>query len=159
MSGAKEKRRSARIPFRPSDGVQVHYKFLSHLPSYQCETIFRGSVLNLSKGGVLFSGPIPGPEWLSHLGQGEILIGMNLIGRGDRIKALASLRWTRPAKSEGSDSDSGEVDPTRGPEYELGVQFEQLDPAHRRGLSRLLIGHQLRTRKLRPSQIHDLEGY
>lgn len=154
---AKEKRRSARIPFRPSDGVEVHYKFLSHLPTYQCDTIFKGRVLNLSKGGVLFSGPIPSPEWLTHLGQGEILIGMNLMGRGDRIKALASLRWTRPASI--TESESGEIQQPRELEYELGVQFEQLDPAHRRGLSRLLIGHQLRTRKLRPSQINDLEGY
>lgn len=145
----EEKRRAARIKFRASDALEVRYKFLSHLEEFQCDQIFKGLVSNLSKGGALFVGPIPGPEWLPHLGQGQVLIGLNIMSADDRIKALASLRWTRPSSFR---------DPalSEGPVYELGVQFEQMDAVMRNNLSKLLIGHQLRTRKSRRGEL--LEG-
>lgn len=148
----EEKRRAARIKFRPSDALEVRYKFLSHLEEFQCDQIFKGLVCNLSKGGALFVGPIPGSEWLPHLGQGQVLIGLNIMAPEDRVKVLASLRWTRP---------SGFRDPaiSPGPCYELGVQFEQMDAVMRNNLSKLLIGHQLRTRKIRRSELTEGGGY
>ena len=100
LLGGDEKRRAARIKFRPSEGLEVRYKFLSHLDDYQCEEVFKGTINNLSKGGALFTGPIPGVDWLPRLGEGRILIGLNLIVPELKpIKALASLRWCRPSDS------------------------------------------------------------
>lgn len=137
MASQDEKRRAARIKFRATDNLDVHYKFLSHAEDYQCDTIFKGVVANLSKGGALFVGPIPGPEWLTQLDTGSVLIGLNIMAPDDRIKALSSLRWTRPVEA----AEFG----LEGPCYELGVHFEQIDPLHRNTLSKFLIGHQTRS--------------
>lgn len=138
--GGNEKRRAARIKFRPSENLEVRYKFLSHLDDFQCDKIFPGLVHNLSKGGMLFTGPIPGADWLPRLGEGRILIGLNLVvPNGTKpIKALASLRWCRPTPEQRFAPQ---------PHYDLGVQFEQLEPEHRSNLAKFLIGVQIRTRK------------
>lgn len=142
QSGA-EKRRNARIRFRISDQLEVRYKFLSHLEGFQSVEIYRGMIMNLSKGGALFEGPVPSTDWLPKLGEGQVLIGMNVMCPGLKpVKALASLRWTKPS-----------VPPAR---YELGVQFEQIEPEHRSNLDRFLIGHQIKTRKLR--RVEPIEG-
>jgi len=142
--GGEENRRAARIKFRLSDNLQVCYKFLSHLDDYQCDTVFTGAVLNLSKGGALFVGPVPSPDWLPQLGQGLVLIGLNVMVPDARpVKALASLRWTRPAPEVVSGRFGSE------PHYEMGVQLEQIAPSHRHSLEKFLIGHQIRTRRLR----------
>lgn len=131
-----DKRKNARIKFRPSDNLEVHYKFLSHLPEFQSPDIFKGLIVNLSKGGALFEGTVPGLEWLPKLGEGQVLIGMNVLCPGVKpVKALASLRWTKPTP--------------QGGRFELGVQFEQIEPEHRSNLDKFLIGHQIKTRRLR----------
>jgi len=149
LSTGEDKRKAARVKFRVSDNLEIRYKFLSHMESFQCPTVFRGAVLNLSKGGALFVGPIPSSDWLAQLGQGLVLIGQNIMLPDQKpIKALASLRWTRPAPSDfhrfGTD-----------PHYELGVRFEQLDSAHCHQMEKFLIGHQLRSRKLRRPDGYD----
>ncbi|MDC3378721.1 PilZ domain-containing protein [Planctomycetota bacterium] len=147
MFRGPEQRRAARIRFRQVDNIEVRYKFLSHLDDFQCDRIFRGSISNLSKGGALFTGPIPDSSWLPKLGTGQVLIGMNvMIPDGRPIKCLASLRWTRP----------GEFVPDGEGSYELGVQFEQLEPEHRNALSKFLIGYQIRTRKFRRERLEDI---
>lgn len=135
-----EKRRSARIRFKPSDNLEVRFKFLSHLDDFRSDEVFHGLIFNLSKGGALFQGAVPGTDWLPRLGEGRILIGMNImVPDGIRaVKALASLRWCRP---------TGEPPRDAKPVYELGVQFEQLEPEHRSNLAKFLIGVQIRTRK------------
>lgn len=135
-----EKRRSARIRFKPSDNLEVRFKFLSHLDDFRSDEVFHGLIINLSKGGALFQGAVPGTDWLPRLGEGRILIGMNImVPDGIRaVKALASLRWCRP---------TGEPPRDGKPVYELGVQFEQLEPEHRSNLAKFLIGVQIRTRK------------
>ena len=139
----EEKRRAARTKFRISDSLEVRYKFLSHMAEFQCPTVFKGAALNVSKGGALFVGAIPGTSWLPQLGQGLVLIGMNVMVPGKTaVKALCSLRWTRPAPA-------GFQKFGDGAHYELGVRFEQIDPAHRNTLEKFLIGFQLRTRKYR----------
>ena len=131
-----EKRRAARIRFKSEDHLEVQYKFLSKLEGFQSPDIYKGTILNLSKGGALFEGAVPGPEWLPKLGEGQILLGINVQAPGFKpVKALASLRWTKPGSQRNK--------------YEIGVQFEQLEPEHRANLDRFLIGHQLKTRKLR----------
>jgi PilZ domain len=146
----KEQRRSPRVKFTRTDKLLVRYKFLSHSEDYQSDGIFDGAVINLSKGGALYIGPVPGPEWLPALGQGRVLLGINVMVPEDRpIKALASLRWTRPAKAPAG---------MPGPVYELGVRFEQVEPEHRSRLAKFLIGHQLRTRKFRRAELEQ-EGY
>ena len=131
-----EKRRAARIRFKSEDHLEVQYKFLSKLEGFQSSEIYKGTILNLSKGGALFEGGVPGPEWLPKLGEGQILLGMNVQAPGFKpVKALASLRWTKPGSVRNK--------------YEIGVQFEQLEPEHRANLDRFLIGHQIKTRKLR----------
>jgi c-di-GMP-binding flagellar brake protein YcgR len=131
-----EKRRAARIRFKSEDHLEVQYKFLSKLEGFQSAEIFKGTILNLSKGGALFEGGVPGPDWLPKLGEGQILVGMNVQAPGFRpVKALASLRWTKPGSARNK--------------YEIGVQFEQLEPEHRANLDRFLISHQIKTRKLR----------
>lgn len=135
-SDDSDKRRAARIRFKSEDRLEVQYKFLSKLEGFQSKDIFRGTILNLSKGGALFEGDVPGPEWLPKLGEGHILLGVNVQAPGFKpVKALASLRWTKPGSA-----------PNR---YEIGVQFEQLEPEHRANLDRFLIGHQIKTRKIR----------
>lgn len=147
----EEKRRAARIKFRLTDNLEVCYKFLSHLEDFQCSTIFTGITLNLSKGGALFVGAVPGREWLPQLGQGLVLIGMNVMVPGQKpVKALCSLRWTRPA----SDDFGGRFGAR--PAYELGVQFEQLDPVHGNKLEKFLIGHQLESRRTGGTSRSDL---
>lgn len=143
MPSQEEQRRAARIKFHAADHLEVHYKFLTHLEDYQCDQIFKGVVANLSKGGALFVGPIPGPEWLEHLNTGSVLIGLNIMSPEDRIKALTSLRWTQPVKAHEYGLSQDE------PCYELGVRFEQIDPLHRNTLSKFLIGHQMRTGRQR----------
>jgi c-di-GMP-binding flagellar brake protein YcgR len=134
-SGA-EQRKSTRVKFRVADNLEVQYKFLSHLPEYQSDEIFKGTVVNLSKGGALFEGTVPGLDWLPKLGEGQILIGVNVMTPGSKpIKALASLRWTKPAVATGA--------------FEIGVQFEQIEPEHRQSLERFLIGHQIKTRRVK----------
>jgi c-di-GMP-binding flagellar brake protein YcgR len=137
MPPGEDKRKSARIKFRLADHLEVRYKFLSRLRELHDPEIYTGTVLNLSKGGALFEGPVPGIDWLPKLGAGEVMIGMNVMAPGQPkpVKALATLRWTRPAAANGR--------------YELGVQFEQVEPEHRASLDRFLISHQIRTRKLR----------
>jgi hypothetical protein len=149
LLGGNEKRRAARIKFRASENLEVRYKFLSHLDDYQCDKIFTGVIHNLSKGGALYTGPIPAPEWLPRLGEGRILIGLNLlIPEQKPIKALASLRWCRPVDALGSPDPAGAVATAVRPvAYDLGVQFEQLEPEHRSQLAKFLIGVQIRTRK------------
>jgi hypothetical protein len=147
LLGGDEKRRAARIKFRPSEGLEVRYKFLSHLDDYQCDEVFKGTINNLSKGGALFTGPIPGVDWLPRLGEGRILIGLNLlVPELKPIKALASLRWCRP-------TDTHKATPR--PVYDMGVQFEQLDPEHRSNLAKFLIGVQIRTRKFNRRDLED----
>jgi c-di-GMP-binding flagellar brake protein YcgR len=131
-----QKRKFPRVKFRVADNLEVQYKFLSHLPEYQSSEIFRGMVMNLSKGGALFEGMVPGLDWLPKLGEGQILIGVNVMAPGSKpIKALASLRWTKPALTSGV--------------FEIGVQFEQIEPEHRQNLERFLIGHQIKTRRVK----------
>ncbi len=139
----EEKRRAARTKFRISDSLEVRYKFLSHMQEFQCPAVFKGGALNLSKGGALFVGTIPGSDWLPQLGQGLVLIGMNvMVPDKTAVKALCSLRWTRPAPA-------GFQKYGEGAHYELGVRFEQIAPSHRSTLEKFLIGFQLRTRKYR----------
>ena len=148
----EDKRKAARVKFRVSDKLEIRFKFLSHLENYQCATVFRGGVLNLSKGGALFVGPIPGPDWLPQLGQGLVLIGVNIMIPGQKpVKALASLRWTRPAPT-GFHAFGEEQ------HYELGVRFEQLSPSHRSKMEKFLIGHQLRTRKFHRGGIYESDA-
>jgi c-di-GMP-binding flagellar brake protein YcgR len=151
-----EKRRSARIRFKASDNLEVRYKFLSHLEDYKSDAVFNGLVFNLSKGGALFQGAVPGLDWLPRLGEGRILIGMNIMVPVDglkAVKALASLRWCRP-------SPDAPGRPDGKPVYEMGVQFEQLDPEHRSNLAKFLIGVQIRTRKFNRRELleNDLGG-
>jgi c-di-GMP-binding flagellar brake protein YcgR len=135
-SADAEKRRAARIRFKTEDHLEVQYKFLSRLEDFQSTEIFKGTILNISKGGALFEGGVPGAEWLPKLGEGHILVGMNVQAPGFKpVKAIASLRWTKPASQKNR--------------YEIGVQFEQLEPEHRANLDRFLIGHQLKSRKSR----------
>lgn len=132
---ASEKRRATRVRFRETDNLEVRYKFLSHLPAFQSDEIHSGTILNLSKGGALFEGTIPSIEWLPRLGEGSVLIGLNVLCPTLKpVKALATLRWTRAAGND---------------RYELGVQFEQIDPEHRTTLDRFLIGHQIKSRRMR----------
>lgn len=146
MSGTdkQDKRRAPRIRFGPAEPLLVRYKFLSHLEGFHSDEIFQGRVHNLSKGGVLFSGSLPGPEWLPRLGQGQIMIGVNIMVPDGlkAVKALASLRWCRPSRDPGV--------------YDMGVQFEQLEPEHRANLNKFLIGVQIRTRKFTRREL--LEG-
>ena len=151
MFTGEEKRQAARIRFRLSDNLTVAYKFLSHLEDYQCDEIFQAPILNLSKGGLLFVGRLPGRDWLPQLGQGLVMIGANVMvprkGDDDQkkgpVKALCSLRWTRPTKVNlGYRFGTGE-------QYELGVRFEQIDNTNRQSLEKFLIGHQLRTRRFK----------
>ena len=135
-SAESEKRRAARIRFKTEDHLEVQYKFLSRLEGFQSSEIFKGTILNISKGGALFEGGVPGPEWLPKLGEGHILVGMNVQAPGFKpVKAIASLRWTKPGSARNK--------------YEIGVQFEQLEPEHRANLDRFLIGHQIKSRKSR----------
>jgi len=95
-SDENEKRRAARIRFKSEDHLEVQYKFLSKLEGFQSAEIYKGTILNLSKGGALFEGAVPGPEWLPKLGEGQILLGINVQAPGFKpVKALASLRWTK----------------------------------------------------------------
>jgi c-di-GMP-binding flagellar brake protein YcgR len=133
---ASDKRRAARVKFKTDDQLEVQYKFLSRLEGFQSPQIFKGTILNLSKGGALFEGAVPSPEWLPKLGEGQILLGMNVQAPGFKpVKALASFRWARPASQ-----------PDR---FEIGVQFENLEPEHRANLDRFLIGHQIKTRRIK----------
>lgn len=144
MFTGEEKRRAARIRFRLSDNLKVCYKFLSHLEDYQCDEIFNAPVLNLSTGGLLFVGSLPGRDWLPQLGQGLVMIGANvMVPDKAPVKALCSLRWTRPSAMQ--------LGPRygRGEKYELGVQFEQLDGSNKQTLEKFLIGHQIRTRRFK----------
>ena len=133
-NAAADKRRAARIRFKAADHLEIQYKFLSKLEQFQSAEIYRGTILNLSKGGALFDGPVPGTDWLPKLGEGEILLGLNILAPGFKpVKALASLRWTKTGMTATT--------------YEIGVQFEMLEPEHRANLDRFLISHQIRTRK------------
>lgn len=160
LLGGNEKRRAARIKFRPSENLEVRYKFLSHLDDYQCDKIFSGVIHNLSKGGALFTGPIPGADWLPRLGEGRILIGVNLlIPEQKPIKALASLRWCRPVdKGQAAGGDAAVATAVKPLAYDLGVQFEQLEPEHRSLLAKFLIGVQIRTRKFNRRELLE-DGY
>ncbi|MBL4845381.1 MAG: PilZ domain-containing protein [Planctomycetes bacterium] len=144
MFTGEEKRRAARIRFRVSDNLQICYKFLSHLEGFQCDEIFEAPILNVSTGGILFVGSLPGRDWLPQLGQGLVMIGANLmVPEKKPVKGLCSLRWTRPSPVQlGPRYGSGE-------KYELGVQFEQLDNSNKQALEKFLIGHQIRTRRFR----------
>lgn len=131
-----DKRRATRIRFRTDDQLEVQYKFLSRLEGFQSQQIFKGTILNLSKGGALFEGPVPGPDWLPKLGEGQILLGMNVQAPGFKpVKAVASFRWARPASATNK--------------FEIGVQFETIEPEHRANLDRFLIGHQIKTRRIK----------
>ncbi len=133
----EDKRTSERLGFRLADSLEVRYKFLSRLDGFTCSEVFRGTIVNLSKGGALFEGAVPGLEWLPKLGEGQVLIGLNVMCPGGRpVKALTSLRWARAGSATGR--------------YELGVQFEQLEPEHRASLDRFLLGHQVNARRTRP---------
>jgi c-di-GMP-binding flagellar brake protein YcgR len=132
----EQKRKHPRVKFRLADNLEVQYKFLSHLPEYQSNEIFKGLVLNLSKGGALFEGTVPGLDWLPKLGDGQVLIGVNVMTPGSKpIKALSSLRWAKPSVTSGR--------------FEIGVQFEQIEPEHRQSLDRFLIGHQIKMRRVK----------
>lgn len=144
MYTGEEKRRAARIRFRLSDNLKVCYKFLSHLEDFQSDQVFEAPVLNLSTGGLLFVGMVPSRDWLPQLGQGLVMVGANImVPEGTPVKALCSLRWTRPTNVP--------LGPRfgRGDKYELGLQFEQLDANNRQVLEKFLIGHQLRTRRFK----------
>ena len=134
-ASSDEKRQAARIEF-DGEGPSIQYKFLSHLDQFQCDSIFSGSALNLSSGGALFVGPVPGQEWLPQLSQGVVLLGLNIdVPNATPVKALASLKWTRRGEREES--------------YQLGVQFEQVDAAHRSTLEKFLSSHKRQSRRLR----------
>ena len=155
----EEKRRAARIQFRLSDPLSVQYKFVSKQPCAHSQGVFEGGLLNLSQGGALFVGKLPaaapdheGDPLLEQLRQGLVLIGMNILlpnrAAAPPIKVLASLRWSRKAP-EGPSTDAGS--------FELGVQFEQLDPNNRSRLERFLASQATETRKLtRPQPEADL---
>lgn len=143
----EEKRNAARIKFRLTDRLTVKYKCLSHLERFRCDDVFTGGALNVSKGGMLLVGPLPAPDWLPRMGEGLVLLGLNvMIPQARPVKALASLCWARSAPA---DEQIATV-LGAGPHYELGVHFEQLDPDQQTALEKFLIGHQIRTRRIRP---------
>jgi c-di-GMP-binding flagellar brake protein YcgR len=132
--GEAEHRNTGRVHFRALDNLKVRYKFLSRLEQFSSEEIFSGVLLNLSDGGALIEGPVPALDWLPRLGDGSILVGANiLVTPSHPLKALCTLRWSRPALKLGC--------------FEMGLQFMQIEPEHLTELSRFLIRHQIRTRK------------
>ncbi len=76
--------------------VQVRYKFLSSaVRDPEFETVFEGSTINLSLGGLLLVGGIAKIEWVKDLLLGHIQIGVNLAlpTSATPVKALTRLSW------------------------------------------------------------------
>jgi len=104
--------------------------------------ILCGRLLNLSRGGLLFEGPIPDPDWVLPLGEEKIYIGCNLlIYSTETIKALARVRWLAPS-SKGL--------------FKLGLEFIKIDSENVAKLDKFLIRSQIETRKInRKPEFHN----
>ena len=138
-SSSADHRRESRINIVDARRIDAKYKFLSNMDEYQCEDIFEGVVVDLSRGGALLEGVIPHPDWIPGLLSGDIQIGMYIfIPQSEPVKVLGTMRWSRPAQGT----------PPEQNRYDIGVRFEEISDDHKKSLSKFLIGFLLTKKKL-----------
>jgi hypothetical protein len=124
MDGSDDRREFARL----RHAVPVRYKFLSgSVKDPEMETVFEGSTINVSLGGLLLVGPIGKIEWLKDLLLGHIQVGVNLSlpTALNPVKALTRLSWI-----EAKDPDTIS--------FRLGLRILDISPENRGALSEFL---------------------
>jgi c-di-GMP-binding flagellar brake protein YcgR len=132
-------RRESRVRIGEARRITAKYKFLSSINEYQCEDIFEGTVVDLSRGGALLEGVIPDPTWIPGLLDGQIQVGMFIyIPQSDPVKVLGTMRWSRPVEGTLPEENL----------YAIGLRFEEISDDHKKNLSKFLIGYLLTKKKL-----------
>ena len=132
-------RREQRVRVKDARRIDAKYKFLSNEEDFQCDEVFEGVIADISRGGALLEGMIPDPEWIPHLLDGQIKIGVFLfIPQSEPVKALGTMRWARPVEGSAPESNL----------CAMGLKFEEMSEDHKKNLSKFLIGYLLTKKKL-----------
>ena len=95
--------------------IPVKYKYLSHNPSFSCDTVFEGTTSNISGGGVLLEVELPDREWITDLLMQRLIVGVNILlpNAPEPIKALTRVAWIEA------------VEPSSG-KCAMGLQFKEI---------------------------------
>lgn len=119
-------RSAPRVDFKKRR-VSILYKLISD--SCECsDDVCEARLIDLSIGGLCAEGSLPSDCMMS-LGDGEILVGCNLMTDGEEpIKLLGQVRWLNRISSD---------------RYRFGLQFVKLQPEHAIRLKNFLIQNQL----------------
>jgi hypothetical protein len=91
-------------------------------------SVLEGKVHDISSDGISLEGELPDPSYVLRLGQGDFLIGVNILADCGMIKALGQVRW---------------VDVLKPGKYKIGLQFIKLEQQHKATLEKFLIRNQL----------------
>ena len=94
-----EKREYTRLDV----SLPVEYRFLAWDNPDLDREIYKGETENLSGGGVMLSGSIPEPKWITDLLMGKIIMGLKIslpLPGKQPVKALARVSWVESKKTE-----------------------------------------------------------
>lgn len=128
-------RKEPRLELNTTSLIFAYYKMICPSDSaFQCDDVFRGEIKNISRGGLLLVGSIPGASWHSVLLSGDVKIGFNIkTPDDDLIKVLGRVKWAQLER------------PPRF--YKLGVEFTKIDASNQEKLNKILIRTELEQRK------------
>lgn len=110
-----EQREFVRVPVE----FPVRYKLLSSDPQFSCKDVLTGVAKNISGGGILLHGTIPGPAWIDVLLSHRVIVGLSLDLPDDAppVRVLTRAAWI-----ESIDPDDGR--------YAMGLLFREITRTH-----------------------------
>lgn len=83
--------------------LKARYKFLSPHCDKVDNRVFEGTTSNISAGGLLLKGQLPGNDWVVDLLLYRVVIGLNLLLPDSDVplKALARVAWIESLTAQG----------------------------------------------------------
>lgn len=88
---------------RVNVSLPVRYKFLSPHCEKKDDRVYEGTTANISAGGLLLNGALPGNDWVVDLLLYRVVIGLNLLlpDSEESLKALARVAWVESLTAQG----------------------------------------------------------
>jgi c-di-GMP-binding flagellar brake protein YcgR len=96
MAGKKIMRDSQRRKHLRIDiELKVKYRFVGEDPKNVTNKVYEGQTVNIGGGGMMVSGQIPGPEYITRLLMEEVMLVMSLElpDQKEHVKFIARTSW------------------------------------------------------------------
>ena len=121
---------------RVPTAIEVKYKLISKLPTYQTDAVFSGELLDIDRQRAVTSGSLPGEAWKDGLLQGRVLMGLNIFlpSESVAIKILTNVEAVRPNPA----GVPGSTD------THFVLNFREISEDHHRRIVRFIVGLYLR---------------